>query len=576
MVLLALTACSLALQPPSAVGARSTVARAATTRGEGGTLKLLYWQAPTILNSHLSFAAKDRDAARLVLEPLAALDPDGKPIPVLAADVPTSQNGGISAGGTTVTWTLKPNVKWSDGSDFTSADVVFTYQYLADAATASTDRRATEGIASVEAIDPLTVAVHFQYPVPNPYQIFVSANGVVLQKQQFEPFLGDRAKDAPANMQPIGTGPYRITEFKPGDVALYELNELYRDPDRPYFKQIQLKGGGDPTSAARAVLQVGEFDYAANVQVEWPVLNQLAHSGQGELVMAGGPIVERVLLNFADPQTEVDGARAEPSTQHPFLSDVRVRKALAMAIDRTSIADQLYGATGQATCNIVTAPLEVVSPNTSAMDTCRFDIARANDLLDEAGWRRGPDGLRQRNGVLMRMLFQTTLNSVRQKEQEIIKAGWAQLGIATELKAILASVYGSGDPGNPDTASKFYADAEMHAYGSADPDQTVYLQSWLTRQIAQQANSWRFENQARYSNPAFDALFDEYAREINGERRSQLVIQMNDLLIGDAVVIPLVARTSPTSARSRRLVGVVPNAWESELWNIADWSKTND
>ncbi len=101
-------------------------------RGKGSTLRMLYWQAPTILNTHLSQGTKDYDAGRLILEPLAAIGPDGSLVPELAAEIPTLDNGGVSKDNTSITWKLRPDVKWSDGTDFTADDVVFTWQYVSN------------------------------------------------------------------------------------------------------------------------------------------------------------------------------------------------------------------------------------------------------------------------------------------------------------------------------------------------------------------------------------------------------------------------------------------------------------
>src|SRR5262249_6812444 len=152
-----------------------------------------------------------------------------------------------------------------------------------------------------------------------------------------------------------------------------------------------MKGGGDATSAARAVFQTGDADYSWNLQVEAAVLQQIQQGGRGELIAVVAPNVERLLLNRADPNSEGNGARSEPSSQHPVFSDLDVRKAFAMAIDRQAIAQQLYGPAGDATYNIVTAPPDVVSPNTASLDISQYDIATANQLLDAAGWLRGSD-----------------------------------------------------------------------------------------------------------------------------------------------------------------------------------------
>ncbi|HEX8968686.1 MAG TPA: peptide ABC transporter substrate-binding protein, partial [Chloroflexota bacterium] len=419
-----------------------------------------------------------------------------------------------------------------------------------------------------------TVTVTFKDPTPYPYQIFVSGLGNILQKKQFQEYIGEKSKDAPGNLAPIGTGPYKVVDFKPGDVVTYTVNENYRDPNKPYFHDVQIKGGGDATSAARAVFQTGEVDYAWNLQVESQVLNQLSQGGKATLVTAPGPAVERLLLNFADPNTEQDGARAEPDTKHPFLSDLNVRTALAMAVDRKSIADQLYGPAGQATCNIFTSPPDVVSKNTQSMNVCQFDPAKANQLLDQAGWTRGSDGIRQKDGVRMHVVYQTTVNPLRQKEQDIVKSGWEQLGLEVELKSVDAGVFFSSDAGNPDTAAHFYTDVEMFTNNPSFPDYTQYVALWTTDQIASKANQWHGNNYHRWSNADFDAIYNQLKTETDPAKRTSLTIQANDLLVNQVVVIPLVARTQPTDGMSKAIQGEIPNPWDSVLWNIADWVKT--
>jgi peptide/nickel transport system substrate-binding protein len=468
---------------------------------------------------------------------------------------------------------LRQDVKWSDGTPFTADDVVFTWQFVANKDVASSDSEIADGVTNVEALDPYTVKVSFKDPNPYPYQIFVSAQGVILQKKQFEAYNGANAKDAPGNLAPIGTGPYKVVDFKPGDVVTYTLNDNYRDPAKPYFHDVQIKGGGDAVSAARAVFQTGESDYSWNLQVEAQVLNQLSQAGKATLVTAPSPNVERILINFADPSPDQGDNRSEPSTKHPFLSDLNVRKALAMAVDRKSMAEQLYGPAGEASCNIVSSPPDVVSKNTDSMDVCQYNIDMANQLLDQAGWTKGSDGIRQKDGVRMHIVYQTTVNSLRQKEQDIVKAGWEKLGVETELKSVDAGVFFSSDAGNPDTAGHFYTDVEMYTNGASTPDQTQYLAGWTTGQIASKANQWHGTNYLRWSNSDFDAIYEQLKTETDQAKRRDLIIKANDLLVSQVAIIPLVARTQPTDGISKAIQGEIPNPWDSVLWNIADWHK---
>lgn len=316
------------------------------------TLKLLYWQAPTILNPHLSNGFKDAEASRITLELLGTYDAAGNLVPVLAAEAPTLENGGVSEDGRSVTWKLQPGLKWSDGEPFSAADVVFTHQFVTDPEVAAISAATYEPIESVEALDETTVKITFKEPNPAWGNVFVGTEGMVLPRHSFAEYLGARSREAPANLMPVGTGPYRVVEFKPGDVVIYEPNPNYRGANSLGFSRIELKGGGDAVSAARAVLQTGDVDFAYNLQVEAPILEQLSAAGRGEVVANFGSLMERILINFSDPNADVDGERSHVSKPHPFLTDPAVRRALSLAVDREAIATQLYGPTGKPTANI--------------------------------------------------------------------------------------------------------------------------------------------------------------------------------------------------------------------------------
>jgi|HigsolmetaAR202D_1030399.scaffolds.fasta_scaffold00020_57 ABC-type dipeptide transport system, periplasmic component len=548
------------------------------TRGQGGTLNLLWWQAPTILNPHLSQGTKDNDAARLITEPLAAIGPDGLPVAILAAEIPSVENGSVSADLKEVTWKLKEGVVWSDGTPFTAADVVFTYDYCADPKTACTSAHTFQGAEKVEAIDDLTVKITWQQPNPNPYQMFVSAYGHIIQKAQFENCIGEKAATdtacQEANNAPLGTGPYKLREFKPGDVVVFDINENYREPNKPFFSEVLMKGGGDATSAARAVFQTGDTDYAWNLQVEAAVLKQLEQGGLADLHVVFGSALERVAINFSNPDPALGEKRADRDQPHPFLSDINVRKALAMSIDRKTMAEQLYGPAGTPTCEVIVT-MPYIDPNDvyGGRHNCDPDIEGANKLLDEAGWTVGADGIREKDGVRLSLTFSTTVNPLRQKEQALIKDAWSKIGVEVELKSVDASVFFSSDMANPDTMAHFYNDVQMYTNNYEQPDPTNYLCGWTTEMISDRLNEFRGFNDGRYSDPEYDALCEQLRGTTDLETRKELVMKMNDILVDNVVVIPLVARSQVSAGVSKQLKGVNPSPWDSEMWNIADWYK---
>ncbi len=529
---------------------------------------MLYWQAPTILNPHLSLGNKDGEASRISLEPLASYDIKGVLIPFLAAEIPSKQRGTVASDGKSVMWRLKKGIKWSDGEPFTANDVVFTYEFIANPKTGSSSLNYYQGIEKVEAIDNYTVRVTFKEPNPAWSIPFVGPEGMILPAHIYSSYLGQKAYQAPANIKPIGTGPYRVVQFNPGDLVVYEPNPYYRDFKKLAFSRIELKGGGDPASAARAVIQTQEADFAYNLQVENSVLQKITNSGKGQVIVTPGSLVERILLNQSDPtHLTKDGERSNQHYKHPFLSDPKVRKAIALSIDRRTIAKELYGITAEATNNFLVAP-DIYASNNNPLE---YNPTKAKQLLQEAGWElHNSDGIRWRNGQKMHMIFQTSANPVRQKSQEIIKANLAAIGIGVELKSVDSSVFFSSDPGNADTIGHFYADMEMFATGNSNPDPTAYFKTYTCDNIPQKANNWSGENYSRYCNKYYDHLWQVSSQELQDKKRKQFFVALNDLLIRNNILIPLVRRSDVVGI-SPRLTGVEISPWERDTWKIAQW-----
>jgi peptide/nickel transport system substrate-binding protein len=292
----------------------------------------------------------------------------------------------------------------------------------------------------------------------------------------------------------------------------------------------------------------------------------MEQEGEGVIVMGRGGSIEHVLLNFTDPNTEVDGERSSLKVPHPFFADLKVRQAFALAIDRKTIVERLYVKTASVAQFYVWAPKKYV-PEAK----WERDIEKANTLLDEAGWKKGADGVRAKNGKKMKVLFQTSNNKLRQDTQAVIKRDLESLGVEVELKTVIADVFFSGDPTNPDTLMHFYADMEMFTQERAGPDDPVlFLQSFDSSQLPQKSNKWARLNYSRYVNKEFDALHDAAARELDAAKFAELVRKMNQLLVDDVALIPLVERSDVSGAR-RNLRGVQLSGWASTLWALPFW-----
>ena len=539
-----------------------------TRRGGGGQLRTLWWQAPTLLNPHFANGTKDQDAARVFYEPLAGFDPDGHVVPILAAEVPSVTAGTLARDLTWVTWRLKRGVTWHDGKPFTAEGVVFNWEYVADPATAAVTSGSYREIERIDTLDSHTVKVTFKTPQPFWSDAFCGNRGMILPKHVFGPYKGAKSREAPGNLKAVGTGPYRFVDFKPGDVVRAELNPGYHVPNRPFFDTMEMKGGGDAVSAARAVLQTGEFDYAWNMQVEDDILKRMEQGGKGRVNIwpTGNP--EHIQCNFSDPWTEVDGERASAKTSHPLLSDPAVRQALNLLVDRAAVQEEIYGRQGQTSANFLNAPSRFYSRNTR----WEFNVDKANQILEAAGWKRGGDGIRARDGKKLKMVYQTSINTARQKNQQIVKQVAARAGIDLELKSVVASVFFSSDPANPDTFPHFFADLQMYNTTMTAPDPQYFMNQFCSWEIAAKANKWQGRNVTRFRSDEYDRAYKAADSELDPVKRAALFIRMNDILIQNVVVIPVLWRNG-VSASATRLRGMDLTGWDSTFWRLAHWHR---
>ena len=535
-----------------------------TKRGGGGHLKVLWWQGATLLNPHFAVGTKDQDGSRFFYEPLAGWDASGNLKPVLAESIPGREDGTLAADGKSVTWKLKKGVTWHDGKPFTADDVVFNWEYARDPAAAATTS-ATYKDVKVEKVDDYTVKVLFDQPTPFWALAFVGAQGMIIPKHLFADYTGAKSREAPTNLKPVGTGPYKFKDFKPGDMVMGEINANYHMPNRPYFDSFEMKGGGDAVSAARAVLQTGEYDFAWNMQVEDEILQRLEKSGKGRVEISPGGNIEHVQLNTTDPWTDVDGERSKLGTKHPTLQYPEVRQALSVLVDKGSVEKFIYGRTGNATANFVNNPEKFRSKNTKF----EFNVDKANEILDKAGWKKGADGIREKDGKKLKFVFQTSINQPRQKTQAIVKQACQKAGIDIEVKAVTASVFFSSDVANPDTYTKFYCDLQMYNNGPQAPDPAVFLRQFLSSERATKANKWQGRNVTRWQNKEYDDTYKAAEIELDPLKRAALLIKLNDLAVNDRVVIPIVGRPGVAGMKHKLVAELT--GWDNNTWDLASW-----
>ncbi len=492
----------------------------------------------------------------------------------------------MAADGKSVTWKLKRDVKWSDGEPFTAADVRFTYEYIVnpDVASASGAVGLYAAITDVEVIDDFTVKIHFNDVNPAWALPFVGAQGVILPRHIFEPYNGSNAMEAPANTLPVGTGPYRVMPpgIKPQEVLLlgtqivetnkivFEPNPYFREADKPYFSRIELRGGGTVNEATRQALETGAIDYAFNLLLPPEELVRLETASLGHLITNFGSDVERILLNHTDPNRETaSGERSSLEFPHPFFGDLKVRQAFAYAVDRAAIA-KLYGPAGQPTYSNLVVPPQYKSPNTFY----EYDPEKARTLLDEAGWRdTDSDGIRDKNGIKMQVVIQYEIKSIYDQVFMELKNNFNAIGVEVIPKRMDASVMFADPTTNPNDWLRFNADMLLTSLFS-DPDPGPYMQLWVSSGIPQQANNWAAGyNIERWYNPDYDVLYAQSSTTIDPEKRQQLFIQMNDMLVGDVVMIPTV-HVADVAGVNNTLTGVDLTPWDTNTWNIKDWRRT--
>jgi peptide/nickel transport system substrate-binding protein len=534
-------------------------------RGGGGDLRILMWDAPTLLHPHFGRGLRDFTASRIFYEPLAAAAPDGTLRPVLAEDVPSNLNGGVAKDGQWVVWRLKRNVVWHDGLPFTADDVIFNWEFAVDPATAASSRAAYEDVARIDKLDQHTLKIVFKRP--QPYWARPFTGDGLLPRHIFQRYKAAGAREAFGNIKAVGTGPYRLVDFKPGDLVLAELNPQYHIPNRPFFDRLEIKGGGDAVSAARAVVQTGEYDFGYYILAEEDVLKRIEQGGKGRFITVPGSGVNHIQCNQSDPWREADSERSTPGFPHPCLGDLAVRTALNLLVDRASIQEHLVGRNGQVTANFLNAPERFRSSGT----TWEFSLEKAAQLLDGAGWGRGPDGVRTKNGRRLKLVFQAAVSPSVQKVQMVVKQAAAAVGVEIEIKAIGVSVFFSSDTSSPDSNVRFLADLQMYTtFTGLDPQ--LFMAQFVSWEIPTKENKWSGRNLTRWRNDEYDRLWRQAEIEMDPVKRAVLFIRMNDLVVKEAVVIPITWRNT-VHAASNQLRGIERNGWDSIFGRIAYWHR---
>ncbi len=522
----------------------------------GGTFTFAIWQQPATLNPYYGTQTVAQIVWQVAVEGLLAPDPDGNYVPSLAKEAPTLKNGGVklTADGKKmdVTYRLLPDVKWSDGQPFSSADVLFTWQIIMRDIKVKS-REGYDRIEGIDTPDPLTAVIHYK-EVYGPY---LSRFQWLLPKHLLEG-VADISKTDYVRL-PLGTGPFKITEFKADDHITAERNPNYRVKDRPYLDRIIFRSVPS-REVAVAQLKAGEVDGMWNLlEAQLPDLE--TRSSEIKLQVTTGPSVERIEFNLArraDP--------ADPNVAHPVLGDASVRKALLLATPKQRMIDRLLA--GKA--KVGTSPVSIGWASSKDAKQDDYDPTKARQLLDQAGWVPGADGIRSKGGVPAVLTITTTTgDKVREQVEQVLLDEWKQIGVKLEIRNIPSSIlFGSWADRSPRKRGNF--DINMYASSpDADPHESVN-QRFHSQNIPRPENNGAGFNYNRFSNPEVDRLIGQAGSSVDQEARKKAYAQVYKLVNDSSPNIWLYNRSDIDAFRAN-VGGYKGNAWAYITANAGDW-----
>ena len=488
-------------------------------------------------------------------EPLFVARPDGSFDPVLAAEIPTEENGGVANDGRTVTFKLREGVTWSDGKPYTAEDVKFTFDVIRDPDSTAIPPSAYDLVESVEAVDDVTVRV--QMKKPNPY--FLGLFQQTLPKHEFDSTAV--TTEHPQAQLPLGTGPFVFEEFDEGDKITLKRNESYwnREKRPVYLDGITLKITPD-AQAAISAFQRGEFDTVFFVTSgDLPDLTKARDNGAPieVTVQETKSHVEWLWLNGSD-----NGDHSKP---HPVLGDPAVREAIDLGIDRKAVIDEVLEGFGELNGSVFYSGLANYD-----IPAAPFDAARANKLLDEAGWERGNDGIRSKDGVRASLRYQTvTGDQTRELYQQIVQQNLEDIGIEVKINNVPSNLmFGTFEEGGRLARGNFDIMMSRDGY-VVDPIEEGWASIFTCDQRPSKSNPGG-QSVTHWCNEEYDALVQEAGSTVDPERRKAPYEQAARLFARERPALPLYSSTWGW-AWSTRLKGVSKDYFDGVWRSAGDW-----
>ncbi len=543
--------------PPQAATtvAGTTAAATAATGKKGGVVKVALSQEPDTLNALFSSQTVSSVIYGLVTEPLIDISPDGQYIPKLAEVVPTATNGGVSADGLTLTYKLKKGVKWSDGKPFSSKDVAYTFKVIMDKDN-GIPNSGYDLISKLDTPDDTTVVATFK-ELYAPYLTLFSS---ILPEH---PFNGQTAIEKnDFSRKPLGTGPFVVKNWTSQENITMERNPNYRDAGKPYLDGIIFRIIKSRESAIQSFI-------ANEVDVIWDLteeqIPQFDKMNDAVLDIAQSVSTERLVLNMSNPKGDKPG---DPTTQHPVLGDLKVRQAIQLGINKKLLTDSLlYGKTTVATAVIPQGWAK------SKADPSEFNPEKAKAMLEEAGWKVGSDGVREKGGVKMKLEFGTTSgNKLREKTQQLIQEQLKAIGIQLEIKNVPSDqLFASWDKNGARKRGTF--DILMWTTEPGiDPDDHIY-RYFHSKNIPTAANKGGGANYSRWNNPDVDKAIIDAERTLDPAKRQAAYQIVNDKLTAELPQILLYNRLN-IDAFKKTVKGHSSNIWATAwlAWNAEEWT----
>jgi len=496
-------------------------------------------QEPTILNPLMPKIEVDDGVHFSLFDALFRVTPTGEIVPNLAAEVPSQANGGISEDGLEWRINLRDDVTWHDGEPFTAEDVKFTLELIVNPDFRSWRTAGHTLVRDITVVSPTEITWRMEEPFA-PYLSFLCET-LIVPKHAFDDVADPNT--APFNNNPIGTGPFRFGERVAGDLIMLEANAGYFG-EGPYIEQLVFKYIPDLT-VMYTQFRSGDIDLVGR-QFITPDNYAEASALPGRTVtLVSAPSVETIYLNQERPQ----------------FKELAVREALYAAIDKESIIDALYYGLPSAT--------ETYMPQASYyyhddLPAHEFNLEHARQLLDDAGWAPGPDGIRAKDGVRLAFTNSTTTgNHLREQTQQFLQQTFAEIGVEMTISNLPAAVIW----GEFWQMSQFDSViVGINFLIAADPDVTNRFHS-----NAIIAQGGRGSNNAQYVNTDVDALLEEGSRTFDPEARREIYLQVQEHVRHDLPFLPMFADAN-VHGRKDGIEGVEPNGnTRTESWHAAGW-----